>query len=680
MSKDSKTPTALAAADMAHAHQAARLGVPSVREYLYDEGNAWKSHDRVVKTLAADPLFEKTETPFMTRQELFERVLAMTDRIYELEDKHGWTPEETSIAISLLDDGTPLTLHHTAFAPVFNIQASPALLEKYGELIKHRGILGCYLQTELGHGSNVGRLETTATYVPSTREFEIHSPTLTSRKWWIGALGKVATHGVVQAKLILPNGTDVGPHLFFIQLRSLVDHKVLPGITLGDIGPKAMGGWGSTDNGYAVFNHVRIPHENMLSKFAQVTEDGQYIKPPHAKIAYGGMMYIRSGMVTSAGWALAKAATSSIRYATVRRQGNVSPNGLEQQVLTYTSTYYRLLPILARAYVFIQLGRQLTHAFAQTAAQLAKGDTSTLAEMHATTSGLKAFVTTATARDIEMARRSMGGHGFSAFAGLGQNYIQYLPNATFEGDNFVLDHQVVRAALKAYRSFRSNSTTTKIALTPSSSYLRLLDVSLPGAQPWSDPAYLALLLEHRAARVVEAHATSSTPDAGGAHRVAEAVTDSFVGVQVVEMIKGLGATALRNESQKIVGRLYTLDLLTAVEAALVDIFAFGLVPVPSSSSGPATDPAHGLRAAISETLADLLPDAIGLSDAFGLTDWELNSALGVYDGKVYEALVERAQSEPMNGHEVSPAYEKSIRPILLRGQRRVARAGAAAKL
>lgn len=94
----------------------------------------------------------------------------------------------------------------------------------------------CYLQTELGHGTNVAALETTATYIPETREFELHSPTLTSSKWWVGALGKTATHGVVQARLILPSGKDVGPHLFFIQLRSTEDHRLLPGITAGDIG------------------------------------------------------------------------------------------------------------------------------------------------------------------------------------------------------------------------------------------------------------------------------------------------------------------------------------------------------------------------------------------------------------------------------------------------------------
>lgn len=211
-----------------------------------------------------------------------------------------------------------------AFEPVVLSQGSPEILEKYGELIATRGILGCYMQTELGHGTNVARLETTATFVPETQEFEINSPTLTSSKWWVGALAKTSTHGVVQAKLILPGGRDVGPHLFFMQLRSLGNffqytgwtstksescfkdnHRLLPGIMTGDIGdklprsynhgpdsfagPKAMAGYASTDNGFARFDHVRIPKENMLSRFAQVTEDGNYVKPPHAKLSYGGV-------------------------------------------------------------------------------------------------------------------------------------------------------------------------------------------------------------------------------------------------------------------------------------------------------------------------------------------------------------------------------------------------------
>ena len=80
-------------------------------------------------------------------------------------------------------------------------------------------------KTELGHGSNVRGLETTATFIPETDEFDVHSPTLTSTKWWPGGMGKTANYAVVYARLILPAG-DQGIHPFLVQLRSLEDHSV----------------------------------------------------------------------------------------------------------------------------------------------------------------------------------------------------------------------------------------------------------------------------------------------------------------------------------------------------------------------------------------------------------------------------------------------------------------------
>ena len=67
--------------------------------------------------------------------------------------------------------------------------------------VRNVNILGCYAQTELGHGSNVAGLETTATLDKSTDEWIIHSPTLTSAKFWPGDLGRFSTHAVVFARL-----------------------------------------------------------------------------------------------------------------------------------------------------------------------------------------------------------------------------------------------------------------------------------------------------------------------------------------------------------------------------------------------------------------------------------------------------------------------------------------------
>jgi acyl-CoA oxidase len=51
--------------------------------------------------------------------------------------------------------------------------------------------------------------------------------------------------------------------------------------------------------------------------------------------------------------------------------------------------------------------------------------------MHVMTSGLKVLVSTTGIQDLETARRSMGGHGYSAFAGVGRMYADYLPAATY---------------------------------------------------------------------------------------------------------------------------------------------------------------------------------------------------------------------------------------------------------
>lgn len=80
----------------------------------------------------------------------------------------------------------------------------------------------------------------------------------------------------------------------------------MPGIQAGEIGPKVHSAMGSLDNGWARFDHVRIPRSHMLSRFAQVTEEGQYVRPPHDKLSYGGMIFIRAQMIGSLSWRLAK--------------------------------------------------------------------------------------------------------------------------------------------------------------------------------------------------------------------------------------------------------------------------------------------------------------------------------------------------------------------------------------
>lgn len=72
------------------------------------------------------------------------------------------------------------------FIPALMSQGSPEQQAKWLPMAQKLEIIGTYAQTELGHGTFVRGLETTATYDPETEHFIIHSPTLTSTKWWPG--------------------------------------------------------------------------------------------------------------------------------------------------------------------------------------------------------------------------------------------------------------------------------------------------------------------------------------------------------------------------------------------------------------------------------------------------------------------------------------------------------------
>lgn len=60
---------------------------------------------------------------------------------------------------------------------------------------------------------------------------------------------------------------------------------------MGDIGPKF--GYASKDNGYMIFNNVRIPRTNMLRRFAEVEKDGNFLIKGDLKTLYSVMLYIR---------------------------------------------------------------------------------------------------------------------------------------------------------------------------------------------------------------------------------------------------------------------------------------------------------------------------------------------------------------------------------------------------
>ena len=185
------------------------------------------------------------------------------------------------------------------------------------KFLEENCVFGTYVQTELGHGTYLRALETTATYDKLTQEFIIDSPTLTSIKFWPGGSGKSCNYAIVMAKLVIDN-TDRGIHAFVVQLRSMDDHRPVAGIEIGDIGKKF--GFDATDNGFVRFNKIRIPRFNMLMQFARVHADGRFERVGSELLMYAAMLLMRSQLPQYAAFFLSMSTTIAIRYSCVRRQ------------------------------------------------------------------------------------------------------------------------------------------------------------------------------------------------------------------------------------------------------------------------------------------------------------------------------------------------------------------------
>ena len=59
------------------------------------------------------------------------------------------------------------------------------------------------------------------------------------------------------------------------------------------------------------------------SRHSQVKPDGTYIEPATAKVSYGTMVLVRSGLVYYSSDMLSRACTIATRYSAVRRQSEI---------------------------------------------------------------------------------------------------------------------------------------------------------------------------------------------------------------------------------------------------------------------------------------------------------------------------------------------------------------------
>lgn len=628
----------------------------------------------LAKLLESQPWGDKCSRYFLNREQEYVKGLEASVGIWKLMRERKMTLEEGMDMRTLLFFPGGLELHIGMFIPSILSQGTAEQQAKWLPLCNSLRIVGTYAQTELGHGTFVRGLETVAVYDKESGMFVVHSPTLTSTKWWPGGLGKTATHVILMARLIL-NGTDYGPHGFVVQIRDMATHQPLPGVEVGDIGPKM--GYNGVDNGWLRFNHVLIPRDAMLMRFAQVTEDGKYIPPPksNSKASYATMVYVRATIVRDAGDFLGRAVTIATRYTAVRRQTIPSANERELQVLDYDNVQQTLLPLCGKVYALKFMGKKMMSMYEDFDAARDKGDFSALPELHALSSGLKALCTDIAASGIEACRRTCGGHGYSILSGLPTLLTSYVQNVTWEGDNNVMYLQTARYLLKVLADQGRGSSAASSDTGFSASYLISQSSSprSPVQQPqeWNRSDYVLMALQFATKRLALVALETLKQMSGGAV-VFEGSPWNESTVDLIRLARGhcsyiLHETMVRCVKDAAVERkvspqtLTVLQKLTALHGVCVlEEMMADLLESGYCSGGQAS----WIRAQKRYLVRELREDAVALVDAFGYEDYLLNSALGRKDGDVYNALLSAARVSPLNMTQEGPAWKPVLEPLL----------------
>jgi len=490
---------------------------------------------------------------------------------------------------------------------------------------------GCFAMSEAAHGSNVRDIETEARFDAENGEFIVHTPSGRARKEYIGNAGLHARLAVVFAQLEV-DGIRYGVHAFLVPIREQ-DGSFVRGVRVRDGGEKI--GLNGLDNGAIWFDRVRIPRENLLSRFAYVSADGVYATtiPSDSKrfsAMLGTLVDGRIGLAAVSLSAAKSGLTIAIRYGSRRRQFG-PPGEPEIKLLDYVNHQRRLMPMLATAFALDFAIKHLVRRF------LAHKDEDSR-QIQVLAAGLKAYASWFARDALQTCRECCGGAGYMIVNRLGTLRADSDAFITFQGDNAILMQLVARSLVTEYQQQFEEShflgSVKQLAAVAARKIARLnpIVIRMLDESHLRDPEFQLGALRYR-----ESHLTSTV--AQQLQRRLETGVEPFQAVnecqdsllhlamahieaEVLEQLAEAVADIPNPDLAAILKRLRDLFALSRIEADLGWFLETGYIEGSK---------ARAVRRLVTQLCADLRSQAVHLVDSFGIPDELLGAPIALRD-------------------------------------------------